>query len=131
MTTRPLIVVTDYLAESGPETKVIEGLGELKLLQTSDEMEVARRGADADILLVFHDIKLTEKSISHLGKCKAIIRCGVGVDNVDIKAAGSRGIVVCNVPDYGTEEVADHALMMLLAIARRLVAADQSVKAGQ
>lgn len=130
MSSRPLVVVSDYLAESGPETAVIENLADLRLLQTSDEMEVARRGADADILLVFHDIKLSEKSISHLSKCKAIIRCGVGIDNVDIKAAGSRGIVVCNVPDYGTEEVADHALMMLLAIARRLIPADRAVHAG-
>jgi phosphoglycerate dehydrogenase-like enzyme len=128
--TRPIVVVTDYLAEAGPETKVIEGLAELRLLQTSDDAEVARRGSDADILLVFHDIKLSERAIAELSKCKAIIRCGVGIDNVDIKAAGSRGIVVCNVPDYGTEEVADHALMMLLAIARRLIPADRAVHAG-
>src|SRR5262249_20791677 len=44
--------------------------------------------------------------------------------------AGERGIVVCNVPDYGTEEVADHALLLLLAVARRLRAADQSVREG-
>ena len=108
MTTRPIVVVTDYLAEYGPEAQVIDTLAELRLLQTSDESEVAKRGGDADVLLVFHDIKLTDRSIAHLAKCKAIIRCGVGVDNVDIQAAGNRGIVVCNVPDYGTEEVADH-----------------------
>jgi phosphoglycerate dehydrogenase-like enzyme len=130
MSIRPLVVVTDYLAETGPETEVLASLADLRLLQTSDEAEVARGGADADVLLVFHDIKLTERSIAALKKCKAIIRCGVGVDNVDLRAAGKHGIVVCNVPDYGTEEVADHALMMLLASARRLIPADRSVHAG-
>src|SRR4029450_7856960 len=84
----------------------------------------------ADALLVFHDIKLSERSIGTLAKCRGIVRCGVGYDNVDLKAAGQRGIVVCNVPDYGTEEVADHALMLLLAIARRLRQADISIREG-
>jgi C-terminal binding protein len=131
MSTRFKVVVTDVLAEAGPETKILSDYAEIKLLQTSDEMTVVRDGADADVLLVYHDIKLTGRSISQLPKCRGIIRCGVGYDNVDLKAAGERGIVVCNVPDYGTEEVADHALMMLLAIARRLLIADQDIRAGR
>jgi phosphoglycerate dehydrogenase-like enzyme len=73
---------------------------------------------------------LTEHALSALPRVKAVVRCGVGFDNVDLAAAGSRGIVVCNVPDYGTEEVADHALMLLLALARRLLPADRAVRAG-
>jgi C-terminal binding protein len=128
---KPKVLVTDYLSEAGSETKILGGLAEIELLQTYDETDVAKRGGEADVLLVFHDIKLTEKSIAALTKCKAIIRCGVGFDNVDLEAAGERGIVVCNVPDYGTEEVADHALLLLLAIARRFRAAEQSVREGQ
>jgi phosphoglycerate dehydrogenase-like enzyme len=70
-------------------------------------------------------------SIDSLSRCQAIIRCGVGYDNVDLQAAGRNGIVVCNVPDYGTEEVADHALMLLLAIARRLRACDTAIRGGR
>jgi phosphoglycerate dehydrogenase-like enzyme len=81
-------------------------------------------------LLVYHTIQLSERSIGTLRKCRGIIRCGVGYDNVDLQAAGRRGIVVCNVPDYGTEEVADHALLLLLALARRLLPADAAVRAG-
>jgi phosphoglycerate dehydrogenase-like enzyme len=125
------VIVTDYLAEAGPEARTLEDLADLKLLQTSSEADVARQVGNADVLLVYHDIRLTELTIAQCVRAKAIIRCGVGVDNVDLKAAGSRGIVVCNVPDYGTEEVADHALMLLLAIARRLIPADQAVKAGK
>src|SRR5205807_65326 len=69
-------------------------------------------------------------SIATMTQCRGIVRCGVGFDNVDSQAAGRRGIVVCNVPDYGTEEVADHALMLLLASARRLLACHQAIRAG-
>lgn len=130
MSRRPLVVVTDSLTEAGPEKQVLDDVADLLLLQTNDEAEVVHRGSEADVLLVFHDIKLTERSIATLGRCKGIIRCGVGFDNVDLKAAGKHGIVVCNVPDYGTEEVADHALMMLLAIARRLVPSHEAIRAG-
>jgi phosphoglycerate dehydrogenase-like enzyme len=124
------VIVTDALADLGPERKILDDVAEVTLLQTNDEADVARRGSDADVLLVYHTIKLTERSISTLAKCRGIIRCGVGYDNVDIESAGKRGIVVCNVPDYGTEEVADHALMLLLAIARRFLPAQASVREG-
>jgi phosphoglycerate dehydrogenase-like enzyme len=130
MKQRPLVVVTDSLAEAGMERQVLDDVADLLLLQTNDEADVARRALGADALLVFHDIKLTERSLSALPHCKGIVRCGVGYDNVDLRAAGSRGIVVCNVPDYGTEEVADHALLLLLAVARRLLPADRAVREG-
>jgi D-3-phosphoglycerate dehydrogenase len=131
MSNRPLVVVTDHLAEAGVERPVLESVADIRLLQTGDEAEVVRRGGDADVLLVYHDIKVSERCLSVLERCKAVIRCGVGFDNVDLAGAGKRGILVCNVPDYGTEEVADHALMMLLATARRLVPADRAVRAGK
>jgi phosphoglycerate dehydrogenase-like enzyme len=130
MSKRPLVVVTDHLAEAGVEGPVLQAVADVRVLQTNDEVEVARRGPDADVLLVYHDIRLTERGLSALERCKAVIRCGVGFDNVDLQAAGKRGIVVCNVPDYGTEEVADHALMLLLAIARRLLVADRAIREG-
>jgi lactate dehydrogenase-like 2-hydroxyacid dehydrogenase len=130
MSQRPLVVVTDHLAEAGLERPLLENLAEIRLLQTSDEAVVASRGSDADVLLVYHDIRLSESTLAALSKVRAVIRCGVGFDNVDLEAAGRRGIVVCNVPDYGTEEVADHALLLLLALARRLLPADGAIRAG-
>jgi phosphoglycerate dehydrogenase-like enzyme len=130
MSKRPLVVVTDHLAEAGVERAVLDPVADVRLLQTNDENVVARQGADADVLLVFHNILLTGKTLESLPRCRAVIRCGVGYDNVDLAAASRLGIVVCNVPDYGTEEVADHALLMLLALARRLVPAHQAIRAG-
>ncbi|MCU4321495.1 C-terminal binding protein [Acinetobacter bereziniae] len=60
-----------------------------------------------------------------------IIRYGVGVDNVDLVAAKQLGIRVCNVPDYGIEEVADHAAAMTLTLARKLNQYDQGIRAGE
>jgi phosphoglycerate dehydrogenase-like enzyme len=131
MSKRPLIVVTDHLAEAGVERGVLDPVADVRLLQTDDEADVARGGADADALLVFHTIKLSEPTIAALTRCRGIVRCGVGYDNVDLAAAGARGMVVCNVPDYGTEEVADHALLMMLALARRLLPTAQSVREGR
>jgi D-3-phosphoglycerate dehydrogenase len=125
-----MVVITDHLAEAGVERSVLDPVAEVRLLQTNDEREVARVGPEADVLLVFHDIKLSERAIGALTRCRGIVRCGVGFDNVDLHAAGRHGIVVCNVPDYGTEEVADHALLMLLALARRLLPAHQAIRAG-
>jgi phosphoglycerate dehydrogenase-like enzyme len=130
MSARPLVVVTDHLAEIGVERDILDAVAEVRLLQTDDERDVARAAVEADALLVFHTIKLSEPTIAGLNRCRGIVRAGVGYDNVDLRAAGRNGIVVCNVPDYGTEEVADHALMLLLALARRLVPADRAIRAG-
>ncbi|MSQ95758.1 MAG: C-terminal binding protein [Gemmataceae bacterium] len=130
MTQRFQVVATDALAEVGQERKILDDVADILLLQTNDEADVAKRGIAADVLLVYHTIKLTERSIAALPKCKGIVRCGVGYDNIDIDAAGKRGIVVCNVPDYGTEEVADHALMLLMAIARRFLSVANALRAG-
>jgi phosphoglycerate dehydrogenase-like enzyme len=127
---RPLVVVTDAVAEAGAEAEVLGDVADLKLLRTDDEGAVAEGAAAADVLLVFHTLTIGERTICRLGRCKGIVRCGVGYDNVDVRAAGARGIVVCNVPDYGAEEVADHALMLLLAVARRLLPAHQALRDG-
>jgi phosphoglycerate dehydrogenase-like enzyme len=66
--------------------------------------------------------------IGRLKKCRAVIRNGVGFDTVDIAAAAQRNLPVCNVPDYGTEEVADHALALTLALCRQLFSLDAEAK---
>lgn len=61
---------------------------------------------------------------------KCIVRYGVGVDNIDISAATRRGIAVCNVPDYGTQEVASQAFAMFMALTRKLKLIDKSLSSG-
>jgi C-terminal binding protein len=110
---------------------VLEGVADLIIAGAHDEADLASHLADADAILLFHDIsRMTDATFAAAGKCKLIVRAGVGYNNVDLPAAGRRGIAVCNVPDYGTEEVADHSIMLLLAVARFLRVQDRSMREG-
>ncbi|WP_312641069.1 C-terminal binding protein [Hydrogenoanaerobacterium sp.] len=72
----------------------------------------------------------TAKVFEALPDLKVIVRYGVGVDNVDLAAATKHGVKVCNVPDYGMYEVADHAMALVLALARKIVFTNDKVKSG-
>ena len=82
----------------------------------------------ADAIILWHGPLVDAAVIARLKKCRAIIRNGVGFDSVDLAAAARAGIPVCNVPDYGTEEVADHALALTLALYRQLFPLDTEAK---
>ncbi|MEG0018293.1 MAG: NAD(P)-dependent oxidoreductase, partial [Hydrogenoanaerobacterium sp.] len=72
----------------------------------------------------------TEKVFEALPELKVIVRYGVGVDNIDLAAATKHGVKVCNVPDYGMYEVADHAMALALALSRKIVFTNDKVKSG-
>ena len=76
-------------------------------------------------------IPITKKIIDALENCKVITLGSVGVDSVDVKAATARGIPVTNIPDTFIEEVADHAMLLLLAGFRRLIQQDRMVREGR
>lgn len=107
------------LAEIGAELEVATG----------DIEEVLEVAADADAILNTY-LPWSAASISRLERCKIIARYGIGFDNVDLKAAADAGIVVTNVPDYSVEEVATHALALILTSLRKIVDADHSVRGG-
>ena len=95
---------------------------------TEDEFVKAARDADA---LYAKGRRITKRIIDGLEKCKVIALGSVGVDSVDVAAATARGIPVTNVPDTFIEEVADHAMMLILATFRRLVVQDRLVREGR
>ncbi|HWK46627.1 MAG TPA: C-terminal binding protein [Stellaceae bacterium] len=76
--------------------------------------------ASADALVCYHILRYDETVARQLDRCKLVVRAGVGFDNMDLAAFGARGIAVCNTPDYGTTEVADHAIALLMALTRGL-----------
>lgn len=83
---------------------------------------------NAAAIILWHGPLLDAAVIARLKNCRAIIRNGVGFDSVDTKAAALAGIPVCNVPDYGTEEVADHTIALTLALVRQLFPLDAEAK---
>ena len=96
---------------------------------TSDERRQALATARG-VLLGTRD-RLDAETIGTMERCRVVVRYGIGVDNVDVAAATRRGIVVCNVTDYAIEEVSDHAVALLLAANRRLVATHAAARARQ
>ncbi len=83
----------------------------------------------ADGIVVYHLMALDERAASMAKKSRIVVRAGVGFDHVDLKAWGSRGIPVCNTPDYGTTEVADSAIAYMLSFARGVAAYDEILRA--
>lgn len=96
--------------------------------KTEDEIIEAARDADA-ILSVFSP--LTRRVIATLQNCKVIARYGIGVDNIDVKAATDYSIIVANVPDFCFEEVSNHAILLLLVCAKKLVFLNNGTKQGR
>jgi len=119
MAARGKVVITDFVAGAlDAEQRILGDLADVVAFAARHEDELAGHIEDADAVMMYHTIAITERTINALTRCRLIVRCGVGVDNVDHAAAGRRGIAVANVPDYGTEDVADTALAMGLALAR-------------
>lgn len=125
-------VVTDYAFDNlDTERAVIEPLGcELlgqKIGRTPEQLFDLVKDADF-VITQFSPVNAAV--IATMQKCKVIVRYGIGVDNVDLKAAAAKGIPVCNVPDYCIDEVADTALAMILDLTRKITANAAKVKAG-
>jgi D-3-phosphoglycerate dehydrogenase len=97
---------------------------------SSDVNEIKEAVCDADAVMVRETI-LNHEVIEVMKHCKVIVRYGVGVDNIDLSAALDKGIYVANVPDYGSEEVADQALALLMSVSRRTVTRDRDVRKGK
>jgi D-3-phosphoglycerate dehydrogenase / 2-oxoglutarate reductase len=99
-------------------------------IDAASEDEFAKAARDADALYA-KGRRITKRIIDGLDRCKVISLGSVGVDSVDVAAATARGIPVTNVPDTFIEEVADHAMMLILATFRRLVVQDRLVREGR
>jgi D-3-phosphoglycerate dehydrogenase len=105
---------------------------ELREAPAADEQTLAELARDAVAILVcFAPVPDSVVAAAAEGGCRIISRYGIGVDNVDVDAATRAGILVTNVPDYCLDEVADHALALLLAAARNLLPAALGVRSGE
>ena len=132
------VVVTDYIEpdlkweeERLAELGVEFAYHQLKFQPVEKVIEATR---DADVVIV-NMVKVTRDLVAGWQKCKLVIRHGVGYDNVDLEALEEAGIPLCYIPDYCTEEVAEQAIMLILACARRLITSrkvlDDSSARGQ
>ena len=113
------------LADRFPDLDV-----DLAAVAARTEGDLIEAGQDADAILLSTLEAVTANLLDHLPRCKVIGRYGVGLDNVDLDAAAERGVVVTHYPSYCTNEVADHAFSMILALNRRIVELDRDLRRG-
>ena len=119
MSQRAKVVITDFISEPlEHERRLLGDVADVVALNACSEDDLVGKIEDADAVMLYHLIRLTARTLARLQRCKLIVRCGVGFDNVDHQFARERGITVANVPDYGTEDVADSAIGMMLALTR-------------
>jgi len=129
---RTLIAVTDSPFPSlDPARKALARLDpEYCMAKTPDAEDILAVARDADAILVTY-ARLPGELLRQLTRCRAIGRFGLGVDNIDLPAAKALGIAVNYVPDYCLREVSDHAMALLLALARKVTFANKLVQSGR
>jgi len=129
---RHVIAVTDNVFPTlDPAKAALARLDpELRMAKSGSPDDILAVARDADAILVTY-AKLPAELVLALVRCKAIGRFGLGVDNIDLPAAKQKGITVTYVPDYCLQEVSDHAMAMLLALARKIPLSNQLVQAGR
>ena len=117
----PLVAVTDSVfASLEPTYKILAKLNaEIRLAKEPKPDAILEVAREADALLVTY-ANITSEIINELKNCRVIGRFGIGVDNVDLDRATEAGIQVCYVPDYCLDEVSDHAMGLLLSLARKI-----------
>lgn len=126
------VVVTDHTFEDPDiERAILAPLG-LELVSQrigNDPQQLKTFVKDADFVIT-QFAPVNAEVIGAMQKCKIIVRYGIGVDNVDLKAAAAKNIPVCNVPAYCIDEVADHTLAMILDLTRKITANALKVRGG-
>ncbi|SKT71326.1 phosphoglycerate dehydrogenase [Mycobacteroides abscessus] len=127
MSERPVVLIADKLAPS-----TVEALGdgvEVRWVDGPDRPALLAAVPEADALLVRSATTVDAEVLAAGTKLKIVARAGVGLDNVDVKAATARGVLVVNAPTSNIHSAAEHAVTLLLAAARQIPAADASLKA--
>src|SRR6476659_6310164 len=123
------ILVADTLAEEGLNFLKQSGAA-FDVKTPLKEDELAAEVGNFDALIVRSGAKVTAKVLANPGQLKAIARAGVGVDNIDLEAATANGILVLNTAEASTLSTAEHALALMMSLARKIPAANQSLRSG-
>jgi D-3-phosphoglycerate dehydrogenase len=127
------VVVTDYVFESfDVEREALAAIdAELDVYQCKTPEELLPHLPGTDAILNTYMPGVGGEVFDAATELQVVVRYGIGVDTIDVPAATSRGIMVVNVPDYCVEEVADHALALFLALARKVCYSNVKVKGGE
>jgi D-3-phosphoglycerate dehydrogenase len=123
------VLVADPIEAEGIAALRAGGL-EVESRQGLSEAALCSELPGFDALLVRSRTLVSARALEHAPRLRLITRAGIGVDNVDLAAASRRGVIVTNVPDATTTTTAEHAIALLLALARRIPAAERHLRGG-
>jgi D-3-phosphoglycerate dehydrogenase len=125
------ILITDKLAKEGID--LINAMDDFEpVIRTGiSEDELAQIIGEYDGLIIRSGTQVTAKVLENPGKLKGVARAGVGIDNVDVKAATRKGVLVMNTPGGNTMSAAEHTMALMLSLSRNVVPACNSLKGGQ
>ncbi len=126
---KPVILVAEELSPAGLE--LLAGSFEIRHVDGADRAALLPALADAAAVIVRSATRLDAEAIAAAPALKVIARAGVGLDNVDVAAATRAGVMVVNAPQSNTVSAAEHTVALLLATARNVAAADQTLKGGR
>jgi lactate dehydrogenase-like 2-hydroxyacid dehydrogenase len=126
-----LVIIPDRIKSNADIEKKVLNNSDVELFGAVESKQIPDSiWEKCNAVLAWHEIQYDRELLSKMKNCKVIVRVGVGYDNVDLKAAEDFGIMVCNVPDYGTDDVADHAMGLMLSLCRGLFIYNDSAKNG-
>jgi D-3-phosphoglycerate dehydrogenase len=126
---RPIVLIAEKLAPSVLD--VFDNEFDVQHVDGTDRHALFKALTDAEALLVRSATRVDAEALSHGPRLKVVARAGVGLDNVDVPTATERGVMVVNAPTSNIVSAAEHAVALLLAVARRVPAADASLRGGQ
>ena len=125
----PVVLVAEELSPAGLE--VLSGDFEVRHVDGADRSALLPALADVDAVIIRSATKMDAEALAAARQLKVVARAGIGLDNVDIPAATTRGVMVVNAPLSNIVSAAEHAIALLLAVARRVPAADHALQNGE
>lgn len=129
--TMPKVVVTDASYPHLDRERAVAARhgAQFVAAQCKSSEDVLKAVSGADVVLVQY-ARITDEVLARMAPNAVVVRYGLGLDNIDLRAAERRGVRVAYVPDYATSEVADHTVALMLTALRKIIALDRSVRAG-
>src|SRR2546423_15526227 len=124
----PKVFIADSISQRGIDERTRDGALEAKVQPGLSETQLAEAIPDFAALIIRSQTKVTAKILNAAKKLRVVGRAGVGVDNVDVETATRRGVVVLNAPGGNTVSTAEHAVSLLLNVARKIPQADASLR---
>ena len=124
-------IITDCeYPNCNPEKAIFDAAGiDLEVYQYREEEDLLTIVKDADALITQYS-NVSRRVLESAKNCKIVVKYGIGVDNIDLQAATDNGIYVCNIPDYGVDEVSNHSITHMLNLARKLHISNADMKKG-